>query len=104
MLPIFRQLEHFKDNEDWIGSSKNVHGAFKDVTTIPAGCGRPVAGCVPGSALVQRFRGSADSSVSWTGWQTQNRDQSLTWTHTPMVEIMFTSQTEANSETLNTSF
>lgn len=35
--------------------------------SVPAGCGRPVAGCVRGSSLALRFLGSADPSVSWAG-------------------------------------
>ena len=72
---------------------------------VPAGCGRPGGGCERGSALALRFLGSADSSVSWTGPQTPNQNQSLTWTHTqtaPAAEDMFTANQigSPGSETL----
>lgn len=46
--------------------------------TIPAGCGRPVVGCVRGSSLALHFLGSADPYC--TGPQTDNQTQ--IWSHT----------------------
>lgn len=49
--------------------------------SVPAGCGRPGAGCVRGSSPVPHSLVSVDSLASWTGPQTHNQNQRLAWTH-----------------------
>lgn len=75
-----------------VNSMRRLETECQRVSSVPASCGRPVAGCVRGSSLALRFLGSADPSVSWTGPQTHNQNQRVTWTHTqtaPAAEDMF---------------